>query len=397
VTEDYGVMAVASAISTALVLFSDLGSSLFLLQHKNAEDPNYFNTAWTISALRGILLWLAMILVCWPISYWYNAPVLAVLIPALGLSLVMSGFNSTELTLRIRRLDPALVVLLNIATAFFGAALSTLWVVYVYADVWGLVVGNVGSSILLMVLSHYVLRGHKNWFCWDRDAASELFRMSRWVIPASAVTFLADQADRLLVAALVGMHEVGLYHLSAQLCQLPSQLLATFSSSLLLPFFSEQVRKGCSVTDATIHHVRRLYLGLGTTMTLALLLLGPTFAELLFGNRFRGAGWMIQVLSLSVAFRSFGAAGGQYLKALGRLRSLAAADALKVPVVFAMPPLLTGLFGTAGFLASFVFADALRYAATAYFLQRAGIPGLRDDMIALTIIAAAGVAVLFTS
>jgi O-antigen/teichoic acid export membrane protein len=184
--------------------------------------------------------------------------------------------------------------------------------------------------------------------------------------------------------------------LSAQLCQLPLQVLATLSGNLLLPFFSEHARNGGGA-DASIRRVRRLYLGLGTAMTLGLLLLGPMIANLLFGKRFGDAGWMVQMLAISVLFRSLSAIGADYLKALGSFRTHAVTNAVKVPVIFVMAPLLASYFGSPGLLAGFALADALRYAAIAYAIQRRGLPGLRDDIIALSIIAAASVAVFVRS
>lgn len=394
--EDYGVMAVATSISVGVVLFSDLGTQIFLLQHAHAESPRYFNTAWTTGAVRGVALWLVTVLLSWPISIWYKTPELAWLVPALGFNLVLTGFNSTSLFLLTRRIQPARVVMLNVATALFGTVLSLLWIVYVRANVWGLVVGNFGSSLAMLIVSHRILPDHRNGFCWDREAAADLFQMSKWILPSTIVSFFADQADRLLVAALAGMHEVGVYHLSAQLCQLPLQVLATLSGNLLLPFFSEHARNGGG-GDASIRRVRRLYLALGTVMTLGLLLLGPMIANLLFGKRFGDAGWMVQVLAFSVLFRSLSAIGADYLKALGSFRTHAITNAVKVPIIFALSPILASYFGNPGLLAGFALADALRYAAIAYALQRRGVPGLRDDIIALSIVAAASGVVLIRS
>lgn len=394
--EDFGVMAVATAISVGVVLFSDLGTNLFLIQHKNAEDPRYFNTAWSVGIVRGILLWMATVLLGWPISIWYKVPILGWLIPALGFSLVISGFNSTAIPLLTRRIEPAKVVMLNVGTAFLGTLLSVLWVVLVQPSVWGLVVGNIGSNVAFLVLSHCVLPGHRNSWCWDREVFTELFRMSRWVLPSTIVTFFSEQADRLLVASLAGMSEVGLYHLAAQLCQLPLQLLGALGSNLLFPYFSEHVRNGGG-SIGPIRRVRRLYLGFGTVMVLGLLLLGPTIAKLLFGSRFGEAGWIAQVLALSTAFRSLSSIGEEYLKALGKFQLFAMTNAIKVPIVFAVAPLLGVFFGTAGLLGGFVLADALRYAVIAYSLHRNGVSGFRDDVIALSIVGAAGVGVLVMS
>src|SRR5262249_26480888 len=155
------------------------------------------------------------------------------------LVLITGGFTSTALPLLTRRVKPARVVTLNITTALFGTVLSVAYVVFVQANVWGLVIGNVGSSLALMVLSHFALPGHRNWWCWDPEVAAELFKLSKWILPSTIVSFFADQADRLIIASFAGMHEVGLYYLAGQLCQLTIQLLDALGVNLLFPIFSE--------------------------------------------------------------------------------------------------------------------------------------------------------------
>jgi O-antigen/teichoic acid export membrane protein len=236
-----------------------------------------------------------------------------------------------------------------------------------------------------MVLSHFVMHGHRNRLCWDREAVGELFLMSKWVLPSTIITFFADQADRLLVGSLCVLSEVGLFHLAAQLCMLPTQLLGTLGGSLLLPLFSEGVRSGAT-NDSAIRHARRGYLAVGTVMSLGLLVAGPFAVRTLFGASFASAGWMTQTLAVGVLFRALGGSGSEYFRALGRFRMLMLANAVKVPAVIVFPLLGFNFYGLSGLLIGLVAADAARYLVLAYWLHRAGVSGLRDDVVALAVV-----------
>src|SRR5665213_1987917 len=53
----FGVMFIVNSLRTGADLFSDVGVGQNIVHNPNAEDPGFFNTAWTVQAIRGIFLW----------------------------------------------------------------------------------------------------------------------------------------------------------------------------------------------------------------------------------------------------------------------------------------------------------------------------------------------------
>ena len=63
--ELFGIMTIVNTVRTGVDLLSDVGIGQSIVQNKKAEDPDFYNTAWTIKLLRGLLL----CLVCAALSH----------------------------------------------------------------------------------------------------------------------------------------------------------------------------------------------------------------------------------------------------------------------------------------------------------------------------------------
>jgi O-antigen/teichoic acid export membrane protein len=63
--EHFGLMALVTTFLVGLALFSDTGVGPNIIQNPKGEEPIFFNTAWTVQAIRGVLLWVVAV-ACWP-------------------------------------------------------------------------------------------------------------------------------------------------------------------------------------------------------------------------------------------------------------------------------------------------------------------------------------------
>ena len=66
--EAFGLMSLVIVFIVGLHMFSDVGIGPSLVQSKRGDDPDFYNTVWTIQILRGLGLWLISVLVAWPAS-----------------------------------------------------------------------------------------------------------------------------------------------------------------------------------------------------------------------------------------------------------------------------------------------------------------------------------------
>ena len=72
--ELFGIMAIVNSLRTGVDLVSDVGISQNIIHNKNADDPRFYNTAWTLQLIRGFVLWVACSLAAVPLAHFFDAP-----------------------------------------------------------------------------------------------------------------------------------------------------------------------------------------------------------------------------------------------------------------------------------------------------------------------------------
>src|SRR5260370_3396963 len=66
--EIFGTMLIVYSLRTGIEMISDIGIGQNLVKSKNAEDPDFYNTAWTLQLIRSFALWLAFSAAAYPIA-----------------------------------------------------------------------------------------------------------------------------------------------------------------------------------------------------------------------------------------------------------------------------------------------------------------------------------------
>jgi O-antigen/teichoic acid export membrane protein len=105
VPEFFGLMAVVNTLRAGIDLFSDLGIPQSIVNNKRGEEPTFLNTAWTLQAIRGWILWLFFLLIPSLLQSSTMTSALLLLIPIVGLTSVFDGFSSTSIHTLHRRID----------------------------------------------------------------------------------------------------------------------------------------------------------------------------------------------------------------------------------------------------------------------------------------------------
>jgi hypothetical protein len=93
-------MTLLTTIIVGLNLFSYIGFEDHVIQNPRGDEEPFLNTVWTFQVLRGIGLWLVMVIVAWPVAHFYDQRLLW-LLPFVGFASVISGFSSPNLPLAI--------------------------------------------------------------------------------------------------------------------------------------------------------------------------------------------------------------------------------------------------------------------------------------------------------
>ncbi|MCW1955163.1 MAG: oligosaccharide flippase family protein, partial [Roseobacter sp.] len=144
--EAFGLMALITVFLMGLNMFSDVGVSPSILQSKRGDERDFLDTAWTIQALRGGLLWLVACLLAWPAALLYELPELVYMLPVAALTLVISGFNTTRYLEANRHLRLGRVTAIDMASQLIGV-ISAIVLAYLLHSVWALILSGIISAL----------------------------------------------------------------------------------------------------------------------------------------------------------------------------------------------------------------------------------------------------------
>ncbi len=323
--EAFGLMALVKVFMHGLQMFSDLGIGPSIIQNKGGLDPAFLRSAWTIQVLRGFALGIVTALLAYPVARFFavNDPTalqLARILPAVGLTAVISGFASTSIFTLNRRMQIGRVTLMELIPQCVSLATMVLWAMG-SPSVWALVAGGIAHSTVRMLLSHLWNRGPRDGFGWDRASVAALARFGRWVFLSTVVTFFATHLDRILLGRMLSLTELGLYSIGMTFARVATHTTSRLGAVVLFPLLARRRDDPPALIRAGIK-ARRSILWAGGAVCVAFAVFAPAFFGVLYTEAYAGAGVISRWLALYVWFHILQISMSRIPLALGAPRIL---------------------------------------------------------------------------
>lgn len=375
VPEMFGVMAIALMVMYGLALFSDVGLRQSVVQSRRGREAAFLDTAWTIQIARGFVIWAAALAIAlvfllfnFPHGSVYADPSLPYVVAVLSLAAIVGGFESTRLLEASRTLSLARVTQIELASQVCGLACMLGWAL-VDRSIWALVAGALGAAALRTLLSHAWLPGAANHWRWESAAAREILDVGKWIFAASALGFLVNSADRLILGALVNSTVLGVYAIAFLLFSAVEQVLAKIVGDVSFPALSEVARERPAALRSAYY---RFHLAVGLPACFAAGLLvaaAEPLVALLYDARYAEAGWMLSILAVALVTLPFRVANQCFI-VLGEPQQMTKIGAIRLAALCAAVPLGWHFFGLAGALWAIVLSYFSTLPTTLAFVVR---------------------------
>lgn len=294
--EAFGLMALVSVIIQGLAMFSDVGVGPAIMQSRRGDDPQFLDTAWTIQVIRGALLWLFSCLIAFPVAQVYEEPLIAWILPCVGLSLLIAGFNPTRIDTANRHLLVGRLTLLELVTQVFGIIVAVGMAWYLHS-VWALVISGVTSSLLMLMLYSVFLPGKRNRFHWEPEAAAELVSFGKWIFLSTICGFLYMQGDKLLIGKYLPLDQFGIYNIGFFLASFPILMGGVMTRKVLIPVYRERPPADSAENFRKLQKMRFLLTGAVLSLTGCVSAAGVLLIDLLYDPRYAMAGAVVVVIA----------------------------------------------------------------------------------------------------
>lgn len=404
VPEMFGVMAIATMVMVGLAMFSDVGLRQSVVQNMIGNEASFLNTVWAIQILRGMAIWLVAIgvgVLCAsanrigmvPAQSVYADPSLPFVIAVLPVTAVISGFGSTKLLEASRNLQLDRVTRIEVIAQLSGLLCMLVWVVN-DRSIWPLVLGAIAASLTRMILSHIWLPGVRNRLQWNAAAHREIVGFGKWIFASSLLGFLVNNGDRLLLGGYVSANVLGIYVIAFLIYSAIEQAMSKVIGDVTFPAFSEVARERPHNLKQDYYRFHGVIASLAYFCAGLLMMGGAPLIRLLFDPRYAEAGWMLEILAVTLLVVPLHLATQCFL-ALGISRLLAKIIVVRLIALIVLAPVGFELFGLTGGLCGIALSQFSWMPMTLVYLVKLKICDVRMELRPLPMIAVGmGVAVL---
>lgn len=393
--EFFGLMAIVNIFIVGLHLFSDVGIGLNIIQNKRGDEPDFYNTAWTMQVIRGVGLWIVCCILAIPVANLYEAPELRFLIPVVGFSTIISGFNSTALFYLERHLLVKKQTLIEFTTQIVGLTVMVGWAL-VTPSVWALAAGGLASAVIKVIWSHWLVPEVRNRFVWDKSAVNEIFSVGQWVFMSTALTFTAEQADRLMMGKLFPLALLGVYQIALTLSDVPRQVVLSLGGKVIFPAISKSMDQPREEVIGKILKSRRFLLAGIIALMVPLIGFGDLLIGALYDERYSDGTWMLPILAIGIWPRLLSNTSEPYLFALGKFQYSTLGNFFRLLCTVIGIGIGSYYLGALGAVIAIAANDLFYYATATYGLIHEKLNPLLQDFSA-TLILLSGVATIYAA
>jgi len=377
----FGQMTLVTTLIVGITLLSDIGLGPSIIQSARGDDQRFLNTAWTLQVLRGVGLWLVALALAWPAALFYHDHTLLMVLPVLALSMLVTGFNSTNLLTLSRHMGVRRLFAIEFSTQIVALVVTVVWAYY-YPSVWALVGGNMASNLYRLALSHAsrFVPGIRNHFLWDRESLKDILHFGKWIFLGTAFYFFASQADRLILGKCVSLTVLGVYGIAFALSDIPRSVIGAFSQKVGYPFIAKIVHLPMEEFRSQYLRYRKYTLLTGAVLLTLMVVWGNVLVLKLYKPSYAEAAWMVRILAVGLWHTLLYQTTSPVLFSLGKSKYNAVGNAVYCVTVLAAIPIAFHYYGLLGAVIAVATGDFPLYLVFLFGAQREGVRPLKQDL-----------------
>lgn len=361
---DFGLIALATTILLVMSDVTELSLSQALVRH-SAPTRAHFDSAWTLNALRGLILGSLIAAAGVPAAKIYADPRLIGVMAALGFSLLLGGLANPRRIMLQRDLIFRQEFVLDVAQKLSGVVASIL-IAYVYRTYWALVIGTLVSQLTLLIVSYMVLPFRPR---VSFAHSKELFSFSIWLTAVQVVNTLNWRFDYLFVGKLLGPTALGHYSVGSNFAAIPTRETTAPLKRTIFPGFAS-IQHDRVRLAAAYQRAQALVTAIALPAGIGAALIADPLIKLALGPKWEPVIFIMQALASVYAIQTLGSLVDSLAMAQGNTRTLFIRS-LQMLIV-RIPIIIAGMlwFGLEGVITARVITGLLATALNMHLVRR---------------------------
>ena len=377
--EAFGLMLIVTLVQTALGMLSDAGVRDAVIVKSRGREEVFVNTAWVIMITRGIGLFILSLILAWPISVFYDQPILMWLIAINGIAPLFDGFSNPNRFIYERDIRQLQVASIDLVAQTLALVIG-ITILFFYPSVWVLVLFGIQTAMFKCILSYKLIEGERPKFKVDKGVFKEIFNIGKWIVFATALTFLASQGDRVLVSKLMTIELLGIFSVAIALAKIVETVAANAATKLLMPVYAAIDQKDSEGINEKSRNIKLGFAALFMPPVLFFCIFGQWLIELMYDDRYLDAGWMLQIMAMGALFAAVTSSLSPVILGKGHVKVHLTLYVVKVLIYFFV--LLSGnyFYGVEGIVAGIAIAPMIIYFVYSGYVMRYGIYAMKYDI-----------------
>jgi PST family polysaccharide transporter len=311
---DFGLAAMAIAVTGFFACFSDIGLRHALVQRKG-DDEKVASTAFWILLPLGVF-WFLLIWIISPYvaSYLKNQEVIP-LLRFLGLMFVIQPFSDVPLAMLLTDLKFKALFYRQLIPQLFSG-LTSIILAFLGYGAWALVIGNLagfaGTAVVVWKVSNWRPRYYIN-----KEIFKSMFQFGSFVSLQNILGWMIVRVDNLFVGRFLGATVLGIYRMGYTYGTLPSQLVGTPFHNVVFPLLCKINRNMQEVREKYLLYIK--WISTASIPTgIAYIFVMPYLVPVLLGNKWLSTIPILQLIALTSMLSSIVGVNAEAYKAIGR-------------------------------------------------------------------------------
>jgi teichuronic acid exporter len=307
--EEYGFVALITVFTGFVTIFTDAGISVGII--RSDYGSAYQKALHNLSIYIGLLLFLIMVLLAYPIAYFYDDPNL--MIPTMVMSTI---FIFTAITI-----VPGAILAKNLnfnylgKTRFFASLISiALMIIMAYLgfSYWSLIIPTILLQAMQYVFFEYKARvGFKLYklgypIIGYRKTKSLMKNLGSFYM----VNYWARNADNLIIGKLYSSYDLGIYNRAYKMLQLSLSLISGLFGTVLYPSLKKLKSEGGHVKKE-FNNILGVISILNFPVGAILILVPELFVKILWGENWLQVAEILPYFGILIIFQTLVGPAGQ--------------------------------------------------------------------------------------
>jgi len=267
VPADFGLVILASMLVGFVELLSEFEFGTFLIREQST-DRSYYDTAWTLSLVRGALVAVLLVVCASVAADFFAEPRLQNVLYALAFATLINGASNIGIVDFQKSLNFDRDFRLRVQTKLVSFAITVLLAVLL-RNYWALVIGILSGRSAALLFS-YTMHPYRPRFSVARTGA--ILRFSKWVLANNVLYYAQRQGFAFVIGKIVDSASVGLYSLAREVSALATSEVVVPIGRALLPGLSALERTPAAMRHAFLDGLSMIVmlalpLGVGVALT----------------------------------------------------------------------------------------------------------------------------------